>query len=270
MDKITAHHAHVFPEHIREEGSVQRLLTLMDNCEISGAVCFTPFNDQLDGVIDGNSWLANEIKQHSELIGFGTIDFTRDDMVDQVERIYDLGFRGIKLHPAYQKFNILSLKSRQVYEAAQRRNLFLTFHTGIHWHRISDYRVDMFDEIVANYPQLRFSMEHVGGYHYFPEALAVIVNNLRSDNGVWKGPVYAGLTSVFTRHINRFWHLQQEQIEELVAQAGASQIIFGLDFPYNKEKETLIALERIRALPINDEERGLILGGSLKNVLGLT
>jgi predicted TIM-barrel fold metal-dependent hydrolase len=113
-------------------------------------------------------------------------------------------------------------------------------------------------------------MEHVGGYHYFPQALAVIVNNMKYHAGTApSGNVFAGLTSVFTLHMNRFWHLKQDQMEELIAQAGARQLIFGLDFPYNMEKETKIALNAIRELQLTDEERAGILGGNLRRELGM-
>lgn len=58
-------------------------------------------------------------------------------------------------------------KACEVYSAAQENGLFLSFHTGLHWHRIADYQPLLFDEVAWNFPRLKFSMEHVGGYHFF-------------------------------------------------------------------------------------------------------
>lgn len=110
---------------------------------------------------------AKRIRNEDRLKGFGVIDFSREDLEDQVEAIYQLGFPGIKLHPAFQHFRIDGEKAFRVYAAAQERDLFLTFHTGIHWHRISDYNVLLFDEVAYHFKNLRFSMEHVGGYCFF-------------------------------------------------------------------------------------------------------
>ncbi|MEF2246068.1 amidohydrolase family protein [Paenibacillus sp. IITD108] len=262
--RIFANHAHVFQETVRPHATVVRLLQLMDNCGIEQAVCYAPFSGQMDTEETScNGWLAKEIEQQDRLFGFGTLDFNKSNLKEQVRQIYELGFKGIKLHPAYQKFNILSPEAFEAYQAAEEHKLFLSFHTGIHWHRIKDYDVVLFDEIAHHFPKLGYSLEHVGGYSFFPEALAVIVNNSRVGN------VYGGLTSVFTKHISRFWHLTDERLIELVAQGGAKQLIFGLDFPYNLEKETNIGLERLKNLNLSDEELELILGGNLRRVLGI-
>lgn len=263
---ILAHHAHVFPRSVRPEATVERLLRLMDECEIDQVVCFSPFSYQLKGTeIDGNEWLADVIKHRSELIGFGTIDFNQNNITNQVQQIHDLGMKGIKLHPAAQQFHILSAKVMEVYELAQELNLFLTFHTGVHWHRIKDYAVVDFDEIAYLYPQLRFSMEHVGGYHFFNEALAVLVNNLRDR----QPRVYAGLTSVFTPNHNRYWYLSRERLQELIIQTGTDYLIFGLDFPYNLEAETKLGIQTIKEMELSESDKSKIMGGNLRRVLGL-
>src|SRR5207249_3256680 len=211
---------------------------------------------------------ADELNRRPRLAGFGTVDVRRDDVAAQVKQIADLGFKGIKLHPNAQEFDILSPKLFEVYAKAQELKLFITFHTGVHQSRLEMMRVLRFDEIAWNFPHLRFSMEHVGGYHFFNEALAVIFNHVPPP---WapdtKCNVFAGLTSIFTPDRNRFWYQGDERIKELKAQVGAQQLIFGLDFPYNLERETNTALETIRRL-FDEKEQALILGGNLRRELG--
>jgi predicted TIM-barrel fold metal-dependent hydrolase len=48
-----------------------------------------------------------------------------------------------------------------------------------------------------------------------------------------------------------------------------SQMIFGLDFPYNREEETKIGLATIRSLGLTDVEVEMILGGNLRRELRL-
>jgi hypothetical protein len=267
---VFANHAHVFPESANPHGTIDRLLRLLDECEIESAVCFAPFAHQVANDLQPNAWLTNELRSRPRLHGFGTIDFQREDLEVQVEEAVDLGFRGLKLHPNAQQFDILSPMAFEVYEAAERRNLFISFHSGVHYYRLMEYRVTHFDEVAHNFPNLRFSLEHVGGYHFFNEALAVMVNRFPPP---WikdkKANVFAGLASIFTQHQNRFWYLKPEQIMEVILQTSIDQAIFGLDFPYNLEKETKIALETIRGLPLPDSEREKILGGNLRRELKL-
>ena len=260
---IFANHAHVFPKELRPDGCVDSLMKFLDECEIDKAVTFAPFSDRFsEGGFEGssNTWLANQIKGNDRLVGFGTIDFTKN-LRDEVDRIADLGFKGIKLHPPYQEFVIDGPEAFQVYERAQELGLFLSFHSGMHWHRLRDNHVLLFDEVAWNFPDLKFSMEHMGGYHFFRDALAVMCNNSRRG-----GNVYAGWTSVTYRKGDA-WALTNEELETIICQTGEDNSIFGLDFPYAKADKIKGDIERIRNLDISEECKEKILGLNLENAL---
>ncbi len=266
---IFANHAHVFPEEARPGCGIDSLKALMDECSIERAVCFAPFPSQyreynMPG--DCISWLAGAIKNDDSLVGFGTIDFDSGDITGQVNRIADIGFRGIKLHPAYQEFNIMGDKACEVYSAAQENGLFLSFHTGLHWHRIADYQPLLFDEVAWNFPRLKFSMEHVGGYHFFREALAVICNNHHRASDPRR--VYAGLTSIMPddNGLPDYWTLTDDELMTLIHQ-GDDCAIFGLDFPYKKAGYAKALINRIIALDISEEAKEGILGKNLEHAL---
>ena len=272
--RVFVNHAHVFPASINPHGTVDRLLRLMDACGIDRAVCFAPFCHQCDGteIEHPNDWLSQTIaRESSRLLGFGTVDPLRADIPGQIRRVVELGFRGLKLHPNAQGFDLLSPPAMEVYAAAQEHDLFCSFHSGVHRSRLAGTRVIDFDEIAWNFPRLRFSLEHVGGYHFFNEALAVIFNHVPPPWELDKGKrcnVFAGLASVFSQERNRFWYLSDERLRELAAQVGARQMIFGLDFPYNGEVETKLGLRRIREL-LDAEAQAQILGGNLARELRL-
>src|SRR5689334_11740695 len=110
--EIFANHAHVFPQAVNPNGTIDRLLNMLDACGIARAVCFAPFGMQMDGQSEKpNPWLANELLSRERLIGFGTIDFRRRDVKGQVREAAELGFRGLKLHPNIQKFDVLCAKA---------------------------------------------------------------------------------------------------------------------------------------------------------------
>jgi predicted TIM-barrel fold metal-dependent hydrolase len=269
--RILAHHAHVFPESVKADGTVQRLLKLMDECGIAEAVCFAPFASQVRELgIDQNSWLVKAIGGTGRLYGFGTVDLSREDVKDQVRRIAELELKGIKLHPNIQQFDVVGERAMEIYAAAEEHRLFLTFHTGVHHYRLKHYSVLAFDEIAWNFPRLHFSMEHIGGYHFFSEALAVIFNNIPFPPRPDLPPrVYGGLVSVFQRDYLPFWYMPPERMIEAIRQVGAERLIFGMDFPYNMEENVKMGLKAVEALPLDAKQRELILGGNLRRELGL-
>lgn len=268
---IFANHAHLYPRELREEGTKDALVRLLDDCEIDKAVAFAPFSHRfresaLYHDVNVNEWLAREIAGEDRLVGFGTVDVLEGaaPIADQVQQIFELGLRGIKIHPAAQEFAVDSETAYQIYDKAQQLGLFLSFHTGLHWYRIRDYHVLLFDEIAWDFPNLRFSMEHVGGYSFFREALLVLCNSSRDNPNV-----LAGLTSVEPEQGGMLgpWSLSDEQIETLVFQTGNDRTIFGLDFPFKKADYIRRAMARIRALRIPDEAKDNILGNTLAKQL---
>lgn len=263
---IFANHAHVFPKQVKEHGDIDSLMRFMDDVGIDKAVAFAPFvNQTLAGGIteNQNKWLASQIKGNDRIVGFGTINFD-NNIEDEVKIIADLGFKGIKLHPPYQEFVIDGPEACRVYAAAQELGLFVSFHSGMHWHRLKDNRVLLLDEVAWNFPDLKFSMEHIGGYHFFKEALAVMCNNSRGHGD----HVFAGWTTIRDRYGLSAWALTDEQLETVILQTGEDRSIFGLDFPYCKADDIRWDIERINRLNISDECKAKILGGTLKKVLG--
>ena len=268
---IFANHAHVFPAEIKEKGAIEHLTELLDACEIDKAVTFAPFSNQFaDSALyfdkDVNEWMAETVAQNDRYVGFGTVDITENaklSIPDQVQKIYELGLRGIKVHPAYQKMALDGEKASQIFQKAEELGLFLSFHTGLHWHRIRDYQMLLFDEITYNFPNLYFSMEHVGGYSFFREALLVMVNNKRNPH------CFAGLTSVEPEKDGLCgpWSLTDLELETLIYQTGDDRTLFGLDFPYKNIEYVRNAMARIRRLNISDEAKENILGKTLERQL---
>ena len=135
----------------------------------------------------------------------------------------------------------------------------------MHWHRLRDNRVILFDEVAWNFPKLKFSMEHIGGYHFYREALAVMCNNSRNGNCV-----YAGWTSVgLHKGKDSVWALTDEELERVIHQTGEDRSVFGLDFPYNNAEVIKADIARIKSLDISEECKEKILGLNLLKALNM-
>lgn len=268
--KIFANHAHIIPEEFRLNCGLEGLRQVMEDCGIEKAVCFAPLPYQMEKCKDKNAcrYLYERLEGDKNLVGFGTVDFERDDLEAQVEQIAAYGFKGIKIHPAAQEVAVFSDEAQRVYQTAQELGLFLSFHTGIHWHRIADYHPLLFDQVACAFPKLKFSMEHIGGYHFFKDALAVLCNQSRNEEG---GAVYAGWTSIHmpADGIADEWSLSDLQLKTLLHQTDDDHSIFGLDYPYRRSETTKSDINRILHLDIPQESKEKILGKNLADALKL-
>ena len=266
--KVFANHAHLFHKEIKPHGDIESLKRLMDEVGLDGVVAFAPFNKNgstqvLSAEENQNKWLSDVLKGQSDIVGFGTVNFDRDDLEDQVKEIADLGLKGIKLHPQHQQFKINGERAYRVYGAAESLGLFLSFHTGVHFDRIRDSSVLMFDDVAWDFPKLRFSMEHMGGYSFFRESIAVMNNQRKAKEAP---RIFAGWTSVYERGQ---WYISPEELCWLLELTGEKAHIFGLDFPFANAERIAHALDVVRGLPIPNETRELILGGNLCRELDL-
>ncbi len=267
--KIFANHAHVFEEAVRPHGSIDQLKALMDEVGIDKVVAFAPIcggpRAQLSDP-DGNqnAWLANAIHDTNDIIGFGTINFAKGDLRGQTEQIAELGLRGIKIHPAYQTVKVNGEQAYEVYEAAERCGLFISFHTGVHWSRLSNYAMLLFDDLTYDFPNLKFSLEHIGGHCFFKEAMAVIANRRGNADAPH---VFAGWTDIHGQ--GGLWSITDEELYDLLNITGPKAQIHGLDFPYSSADYCRAGFDRILSLNIPEETKARILGQNLAEALDI-
>lgn len=259
--EIFAHHAHLYPQEERPLGSRNQLLKAMDVCDIAKCVVFAPMPHRT-ALDSPNQWLAKELQGYEDqLVGFGVVDVRREDIEAQVKEIDELGLAGIKLHPASQQFDLMGEKARRIYKMAQQLKLPISFHSGVHFYRISAYDMRLYDEISFAFPKLKYSMEHIGGYCFFNDGLAVMLNNAK---GVMP---YAGMTSVCDKDLNKYWYLNDQQIHDLKWLTGEDHMIFGLDFPYNQQENIKQSIKRFLDLGWSEQAYEKLFGGNLKKFL---
>jgi len=264
--EIFANHAHVFPEDVREEGSVDNLLRLMDACGIARAVCFAPFRSQVEdaGYTEPNDWLMQKIHDEPRLVGFACINPMDEDAIDRLIMAVGIGLKRCKLHPAFDKFDILDKCAMDFYAAADGLDMPLDFHTGPHWWRIRDYLPIKFDEIAFKHPGLSMVFEHLGGRPFYEDMLAVLGNNLPIGA---PGNLYGGIASVLQRDYQKLWYLGIERVAEAIYILGEDMPIYGLDFPYNTVEHIKSDIEQLKTLELSDEAFAKLFGGNLERLI---
>ena len=66
----------------------------------------------------------------TDTVAFGSVFPDSPDAMDELDRIHDLGLRGVKLHPDYQGFSVDDPKYRSLYRKISSLGLITLFHAG--------------------------------------------------------------------------------------------------------------------------------------------
>ena len=256
-------HCHVFPKSIlenkwaKEKGTIPNLKSCLEKLGAEKAIVFALLKgNPAFTAIDGNEWLLKEIREESNLYGFASITPTEKGAAEELRKYISSGFVGVKLHPVVQKFQINDPAAEEFYTAAEELKIPVLFHTGVHGWYLKKYRPILLDEVAQNHPNLPIIIEHVGGYAFFDEALAVLQNNKNC---------YAGIAQ--TRNKKIPWYLPLERLKVLLEMIGAERIIYGADFPWNSCAEIKEDIRFVNNLEITSEAKEKILGGNISRLI---
>lgn len=195
-----------------------------------------------------NEFILSEIEKHKEFIGFMTLhqDMNKEDMEKEVAWAIEKGFKGIKLHPDFQKFKIDDENVFKIYEVAEGK-LPILFHTG---DKRYDYSSPERLVSVANkFPDLKVIGAHFGGYSCWD-----VID-------VYKKAKY---NNVFFDTSSSLFFLSKERAKQMIYEFGVDKFFFGTDYPMWDAKEEL---KRFMDLDLTDEEREKILSLNIKKLL---
>ena len=251
-------HAHVFPNKIAERatssisvfyddmpmqhiGSMEQLLKSGANAGIDGyLICSTATNvAQVQAI---NQFLWDSCKDHVNCIAFAAMHPFAPDCQADMDFILQHGFRGIKLHPDFQKFYIDDPAVYPLYEIIQETQLPILMHMGAPHQTYS--QPQRLAKVLKEFPKLRVSAAHLGGWERWEEAVA----NLKADERL----------RFDTSSCSPF--LPKDKMREIIRHYGAENCFFGVDFPmWDHEEE----LERFFALSLTDYENKRILSENL-------
>ena len=248
MRRIIDMHCHIYPEKIAQkatkvigefydipmdcpEGSVTVLLESLQSAQIEQALVCSAATTPAQ-VCSINNFIAGAVKEHPEtFIGFGTMHADFENIGDEIDRMIEMGIKGIKLHPDFQKFAIDDTRAMNIYEAAEGR-LPILFHMG-------DTRYDFsgpqkLAHVLKAFPKLKVIGAHFAGYSEWDNAVRYLADfDIMVDTSST-----LGLTS-------------SEKARELARIWGIDRMMFATDFPMWKHTEEL---ERIKVLGIESEE----------------
>ena len=187
------------------------------------------------------------------LISFGSVLPTSVRALEYVWKISDEGLKGIKLHPALQRFRPDDRKFFPIYDLARALNLILTFHVGFDpsYPEEMQARPDAIANVARNFPGLRIVAAHLGGLRMADDVL----DSLAGSADIYMDTAYCAGS----------W-LDKGRFRDIVRKHGANRVLFGSDYPWHLPKDEICA---VRGLDISEEEKTMILGGNAAQLLGL-
>lgn len=138
-------HTHCFPDKIAKpaveklsyasgglkphtNGTLEGLKNSMqkNNVDISVALSIATNAAQQKNVND----FAAHINSRANIIAFGSVYPWAEDAILELERIKELGLKGVKLHPDYQHFSVDDEKLKPLYKKISSLGLITIFHAG--------------------------------------------------------------------------------------------------------------------------------------------
>ena len=261
MEIIDAH-AHIYPEKIAEKatdaigdfydikmempsGTTQNLLKDGERAGISAYVvhsCATT-SKQVRKI---NEFIKKEIDEHKEFIGFMTLhqDLTEEEIASEVDWCYKNGFKGVKLHPDFQKFYIDDERVEKIYKIVSDKFPIL-FHIGDDRYDFS--APERLIKIAKKYPKVNFIAAHFGGYRQWDKA-----------------SLYVGLDNVYFDTCSSLSFITSEKAEEIIRTLGVDRFFFATDFPMWDAKTEI---ERFNKINLTTEEKEKILAKNIKKLL---
>ena len=260
--KIIDIHTHIYPDDIAQkatesvkqfyqiggadmDGTVSMLLERGKEAGIDRFVVL-PVAIRPDKAGSINDFIVDQVQKHPELVGFGTVHAAMPDLMDETQRILDLGLRGVKMHPDSQRFPIDDIRLYPMYEAIQGR-VPVMLHMGDHRY---DYSHPIrLRRILDQFPRLQAIAAHFGGHTMYDQACDILKD-----------------TQCILDVSSALMMMQPGDAEKYINIYGAERMAFGTDYPM---WDPVTEVERFLRLRLRPEQLEQIAYKTAANLLKL-
>lgn len=174
-------------------------------------------------------------RQSDTAIQFASIHPLAPDALNEVSRIKDLGFRGIKMHPEYQDFEVDDPAVFRVYQAIGRAGLITVFHAGYDLGFVGRPKAAArkIKHALAFFEGAPVVAAHMGGHAEWMDVLEHL----------------AGLEGLYFDTSFSHTHLPPAAAQAIIKAHGADRILFGSDSPWADMKAETAYVDRLSLTP---------------------
>ena len=167
----------------------------------------------------------------------------------RADQTADDGFKGVKLHPYYQRFTLDDERLFPLYERLAARGLFAVFHCGFDMAYPRDRICDpvRIRRVIDTFPALKFVATHLGGWRDWENARKHLIGR----------PVY--IETSYSLH-----ELPPADARAMLLDHPADRLLFGTDSPWADQSAELA---RWRALGLPADRLAAALGANAARLL---
>lgn len=262
--KIFDIHVHIYPDKIAQKasesigifydgmpiqgnGSLADCIRWMDeagvNRFVAHSVAMNPHN-----VESINRFIMDAYTQMPDrIVPFAALHPDMQDIPAAVDRLVQQGFRGVKIHPDIQRFQVDAPHALDMLSAVAGR-LPVLIHCGDHRYDFDGPRRIL--NLHRQLPDLTIIGAHFGGWSEWS-----LANELLS-----------GQENILVDTSSSFYSMDRETAVRMIRRMGAQNVCFGSDYPMWTPKSEL---DFFLSLPLTDAEREDILWNNAARLFNL-
>ena len=193
-----------------------------------------------------NNFIAEECRKHPEFTGFATLHPDYPEPEKEVERVLELGLKGLKLHPDMQRVNADDPRLMNIYAIIEGR-MPPMLHCGDPRPEVQFSHPSRVKRVLQAFPGLVMDAAHLGGWGVWGEACELL-----------------GEERCFFDVSSTLAFLEPGELRNIVRRYGAERVMFGSDFPI---WSPLQELETLEAAGFSSEELELMLSANCERFL---
>ena len=264
MQKIINSHCHIYPEKIASKA----VLGIRDFYDLDMSL-----NGKLDDLIrDGsqvgvthylvhsvattpkqvksiNEFIAESVNAHPDLFtGFGTLHPDSTDIQGDFDHLMELGLKGVKLHPDFQRFAMDEERAFKIGEVVSDAGVPMLVHCGDFRYNYSNPA--QIKPFLERFPDITFIGAHFAGWSMWEEATREL----------------SGYENLYVDLSSSLYALTPETARDLIHAYGADRVLWGTDYPM---WEAVSEMEYFNKIDLTDSERQQILYDNAAKILKL-
>ena len=245
--KVIDMHTHIYPDPIARKAAQSirsyyhlgenmdgTVATLLERGSAAGVTNYLilPVAVKPEHVHHINQFTLQQMQEQPCFTGFGTIHLEMENLMEEVERIPEMGLKGIKIHPDCQHFNIDDPRLFPVYETVQEK-LPMMIHMGDERYDYS--HPERLRKVLQLFPKLEVCAAHFGGHTMYETAKE-----------------YLSDTNCIMDISSTLMFLDQKAAEGYINHYGAERLAFGTDYPV---WDPVQEVKRLDALNLTEEQK---------------
>ncbi len=254
-------HAHIFPDKIASKAvagleeqygvsafgvaTVSGIQSSMDEGNVDASVMLSVATspNQVETI---NTWVSEVSKSNPNLIGLGAMHPDHPNIETEIQRMRDMGLKGLKLHSEFQHFFPDEERMFRIYESLGD-DMVLVFHAGDEVIPVKEIHTTpiRLSRVLDSFPDLKVVAAHLGGHRCWDD----VECHLLGKN------IY--LDTAYVYPVPGHEHITVERIEEMIEAHGFDKVMFGTDYPFRDQGQEV---NNIQNLGFSKKHTDMILG----------